>query len=154
MTKYFTILILAAMAYSSNESPAITDSQLKASSPITSITTQCSPPSVTERAWMWAGATERNATQIVRNVEITRRGKKLFVPRSVFADLANPNSVSVMELPLNLTKVVVLGGDASDGYKCVIHIRDGRIVSRKLSDGEFPDNFYEETKYVMIPFVD
>jgi hypothetical protein len=73
---------------------------------------------------------------------------------SSFADLANPHEARVEELKDGSTKVVLEGGDAGDSYDCVIRIKKGRVISRRVSDGEFPDNFFEETTYTMIPYID
>ena len=43
------------------------------------------------------------------------------------------------------------GGDAADSYRAYLVFSRGALVRRRVESGEFPNNFYEETRYVNIP---
>jgi len=77
-------------------------------------------------------------------------GKAIFVPRSVFADLADLNRGNFTLAPRNKLMLTFDGGDASEGYKLDITFSKDRVLSRKRSVGEFPEDF-EATTYVAAP---
>lgn len=102
---------------------------------------------------MWWGGSESSPKLVACQFEIWYKGRRVPVPRSVFADLSSINEVSMKPGKSGMT-FVVEGGDADDGFDCLIRLRNGVVVSRRVQSGEFPTNFYEETKYVSIPFID
>jgi hypothetical protein len=73
---------------------------------------------------------------------------------SVFADLASVHAIQIEEFKDGSAKIVLGGGDAGDSYTCAMRVEKGLIVSRRASDGEFPNNFFEETRYVNIRYKD
>jgi hypothetical protein len=73
-------------------------------------------------------------------------GNSVFVPRSVFSDLADLDSGHI-EKSNNGMVVKFDGGDASESYRLEITFNNKQVSSRKRSSGEFPDDVFERTIY-------
>lgn len=85
----------------------------------------------------------------IERVLVTHKGEAVTVPLSSYADLANARSVALIgPSPRGETNLLIRGGDAGSAYRCTIRIRGGEVVGRRVEDGEFPKNFFEETSYV------
>lgn len=80
---------------------------------------------------------------------------KLYVDASIFANLFNIrwDSVEVKEDGRTAT-MKFSGADAGNGYDAELKIKDGLFLSKKILDGEFPDNFKEECVFTSIPYED
>jgi hypothetical protein len=71
---------------------------------------------------------------------------RVFVPISAYSDLGNPRS-STIETADKGFQIVVRGGDAATSYKATLVFEGGLLRSRKVVNGEFPDEAWEETIY-------
>lgn len=80
---------------------------------------------------------------------------KLYIDASIFANLYNVNweTVKVTEKGPS-AKITFSGADAGSSYRAELMIDNGRFASKRVEDGEFPQNFREECIYTSIPFVD
>lgn len=85
----------------------------------------------------------------VSNVKIWISGKKLFVPRSVFADCTDVGNMSVArEGGINVMTLV--GGDASESYTLKVYFDSKRVKKRELHDLE-SSSLLEVTTYLPLP---
>jgi hypothetical protein len=85
--------------------------------------------------------------RIVLGLEIACGARKVRVPRSCYADLAEQDKLQCHAAKGRLY-VAIIGGDASTSYRAAIEIRGLRTVRRSVSEGEFPAYDHEETTYV------
>lgn len=92
----------------------------------------------------------RYPCSVVDRIDIFVDGQAIAVPRSVFADLADLNRGNFNLASGNRLMLTFDGGDASAGYKLDIAFIKERVLSRKRSVGEFPEDF-ETTTYVAAP---
>jgi hypothetical protein len=103
-------------------------------------------PELRDDPKLWYGFQGWTEPVLVRKIEIYYRGKRIDVPRSVYADLANVDTLAV-ETRKRGCVVLVEGGDAADSYRLTIKVTGEHVDSRDLRDGEFPDNYWEKTIY-------
>jgi hypothetical protein len=68
------------------------------------------------------------------------------VPASAWADLANPNSVTI-RAERGGCVVRIVGGDASESYRALVRVRGLDVVERIVESGEFPGEHRERTRY-------
>ena len=88
----------------------------------------------------------------VSNLKIWVAGKRLFVPRSVFADRADVGSMSVAsEAGMNV--LTLNGGDASEGYTLKVFFDAGHVKKRELYDVE-SNSLLQVTTYLPPPKLD
>ncbi len=83
---------------------------------------------------------------IVDRLSITVGGVALFVPRSLFCDLADLNSAEIRTRGGH-SVLTLLGGDASESYIIKINFDGKNISKRILSSAAEPDQPLEETIY-------
>lgn len=74
--------------------------------------------------------------------------------RGVYCDLAEVSTIRFYRNQHGEVVLVINGGDAHDSYNAYLVFRGGDLVRRRVESGEFPQNFYEETRYVNIPVED
>ncbi len=88
----------------------------------------------------------RYPCSIVDSVEISVNGKVIFVPRSIFCDLADLNTG---EIKIGQTESILTlnGGDASESYFVRIEFDAERIKCRRLFSSIAPDKPLQETVY-------
>jgi hypothetical protein len=79
-------------------------------------------------------------------LELTVAGKSIFVPRSVFADLADVNDAKLV-VQKNTCELLLTGGDASESYIVKVVFNRQRVTYRSLTSGEFPEHPLQETVY-------
>jgi len=77
----------------------------------------------------------RYPCSIVDYLDISVNGKPVFVPRSVFSDLADLNTAEIRR-DGNGAELTLNGGDASESYTIEILLNKAFIKSRTLIDGE------------------
>ncbi len=102
----------------------------------------------------WRGGSESKPKQVVKSLEVRYKGRSYYPRRGVYADLAEVNRVWFQRLKDGRVQLVIEGGDAGDSYNAYLTFKRGQLVQRRVEDGEFPKNFYEETRYVNIPVKD
>ncbi len=85
-------------------------------------------------------------------IDIAVNDKAIFVPRSVFCDLADLNTAEIKIKPKKAI-LILTGGDASESYVVKVEFDRERVKHRVTFSGEFPDKPLEETIYysVIIP---
>lgn len=91
----------------------------------------------------------RMPCSVVDAIAVTVNGKPLFVPRSVFCDLADANTASLKAAASGWV-VTLVGGDASESYGLTIEFDAKHISRRMFTDGESGQklqetNYYEAT---------
>ena len=102
---------------------------------------------------LWYGGAESRPRWVVRNLSLTYRGRQVPLKRGVYSDLAEVNQIRFVRRQGEMV-LVIDGGDAGDSYVAYLFFRGGRLKRRRVEHGEFPKNFYEETRYVSIPVRD
>jgi|ERR1700722_2556186 len=83
---------------------------------------------------------------VVDGLEIAVAGKSVFIPRSVFADLADVNDTK-LATQKGAYVLLLTGGDASESYIVKIMFNSQRVTYRSLTSGEFPKHPLQETTY-------
>jgi len=86
---------------------------------------------------------------IVDRVDITVNGNPLFVPRSVFCDLADLNKAEI-KASESQSILTLYGGDASESYIAKIEFDATQVKRRTLSSGMSPDKPLQETIYHIV----
>lgn len=88
----------------------------------------------------------RYPCSVVDRIEISVNGNRIFVPRSVYSDLADLNNG---EIQLRKAGAVLRlgGGDGSEGYIVTIEFDTDRVKRRIVAPGMSPKSVMEETKY-------
>jgi len=99
-------------------------------------------PSVTQSSCTYS----RYPCSIVERIEITVNGNSLFIPRSVFCDLADLNNAEVITGE-NEAVLTLYGGDASESYMVKIEFDSDKVKRRILSSAIFPDKPLQKTIY-------
>jgi hypothetical protein len=102
---------------------------------------------------LWYGGSEGRPRTVIQSLEIRFKGKRVTLRRGVYCDLAEANELRFKKQGQNVV-LIISGGDAADSYRAYLTFKSGRLTQRRVEDGEFPKNFYEETKFVSIPFKD
>jgi hypothetical protein len=92
----------------------------------------------------------RYPCSLVDNVTISINDKPLFIPRSVFSDLADLNTASLKNSQRGIV-LTFIAGDASEAYVVEITFNAKQVLQRKLFDAEFPANVWQETVYTFKP---
>jgi hypothetical protein len=105
-----------------------------------------SPPDVPDTNCTYS----RIPCSLVDRIDIFANGKPVFVPRSVFSDLADLDRGHFDHARHGRWTLEFDGGDADGAYTIGIVFDDHRVLTRKRSVGEFPENF-ETTTYVAAP---
>ncbi len=85
----------------------------------------------------------------VSNLRIWVAGKKLFVPRSVFADRTDVGKMSLSSAA-EANVLTLDGGDASEGYTVKVFFSARRVEKRKLYDVE-SNSLLQVTTYMPPP---
>jgi hypothetical protein len=91
----------------------------------------------------------RHPCSIVDSIDISVNGKEIFVPRSVFCDLADLNTA---EIRIGQTESILTlnGGDASESYFVRIAFDAERVKWRRLFSSIAPDKPSQETVYRLV----
>lgn len=105
-----------------------------------------------ERAGLWgAGETALGSPEVPIVLTLismrTSDGRRIYVPRSAFADLAEVHTAELRDLA-DGAALLLHGADASESYRAMLRIRGLRVVERTVRWASFPDHFYEKTIYV------
>jgi hypothetical protein len=83
---------------------------------------------------------------IVDRIEITVDSNSLFIPRSIFCDLADLNRAEV-KTGQKIATLTLYGGDASESYVVNIEFDADGVKRRILLSAMFPDQPLQETIY-------
>ena len=90
----------------------------------------------------------RYPCSLVDRIDIKVNETSIFVPRSVYSDLADINKAKLVAGP-NSYILILHGGDASESYKVVINFTRERIISREVWSEEAGKKT-QETKYFRV----
>jgi hypothetical protein len=88
----------------------------------------------------------RHPCSLVDAIAVTVNGEKLFVPRSVFCDLADVNTAS-LKTAGHAWVLALVGGDASESYGLTIEFDAQHISRRARTDGETGQKVQETNYY-------
>lgn len=88
----------------------------------------------------------RYPCSIVDAIDIAVNDKSIFVPRSVFCDLADLNTAQI-QIGQKESTLTLKGGDASESYIVKIFFDGGRVNRRVVASGMLPDRPLQETIY-------
>lgn len=102
---------------------------------------------------LWYGGSESQPRWVVQELSVRYKGRRIPLRRGVYADLAEVNSIRFTARQSE-TVLQVEGGDAADSYRMYLFFRQAQLTRRRVEDGEFPRNSYEETRYVRNPVED
>jgi hypothetical protein len=83
---------------------------------------------------------------LVDHLTITVNGRPLFIPRSIFCDLADLTSAELRASEPR-SALILYGGDASEAYIVKIEFDATQVKSRTLSSGLSPSEPLQETIY-------
>jgi hypothetical protein len=103
---------------------------------------------------LWHGGCVSIPKQVMRKLEVRYRNRVVPIARGAYCDLAEVNTIAFYKNARGEVVLKIEGGDAHDSYRAYLVFRRGELVRRRVESGEFPKNFYEETRYVNIPVVD
>jgi hypothetical protein len=98
-------------------------------------------------AGLWFGGSESTPTEVVQRVDVWFDGEAVAIGRGCYADLSSVTEASIYLLT-DGAELRIKGGDAADSYTAYLRFRKGELVSRRVEDGEFPENFFEGTHFV------
>jgi len=149
----FMILLTEVYAGTSQQSPlrleahGVTIDGVPIKATVKTITYSPTPDSKRDVHW-WGTIDDGFATPniIVFAVDIREGRMGLHVPLSAFADLSEPNEVSVASCKQGFT-VIIRGGEAAASYEALLVFENGVIRRRKVVHMGFPDEAWEETHY-------
>jgi hypothetical protein len=79
-------------------------------------------------------------------IDIAVNDKSIFVPCSVFCDLADLNTAQIQSGQKE-SILTLKGGDASESYIVRIVFDAGRVKRRVIASGMLPDQPLQETTY-------
>jgi hypothetical protein len=100
---------------------------------------------------LWYGAELSPPKEVVQRCEVRYRGRRIPIGRGAYCDLSEINSVYFYKNRRGEMVLKIEGGDAAGSYRAYLVFSRGALVRRRVESGEFPNNFYEETRYVNIP---
>jgi len=92
----------------------------------------------------------RHPCSIVDRVDIVVNGKSIFVPRSVYSDLADLNNGEIIIEKRKVLLLTFTGGDASESYIVKIEFDEEGVKRRVLIDTESKKPLQETTYYKVI----
>ena len=87
---------------------------------------------------------------IVTKLVVTMGRDTVLIPFSAYGDLSEPNELWVSCGGAGAT-VFISGGDAAGGYDATLVVLHGLLYRRRVENGEFPSETWEETVYSMWP---
>ena len=88
----------------------------------------------------------RYPCSLVDSLEIAVNGNSLFIPRSVFCDLADLYKAE-LKIGKKCSILMLFGGDASESYIVKIEFNESRVCRRILSSALSPDQSFQETVF-------
>jgi hypothetical protein len=100
---------------------------------------------------LWYGVELSPPQEVVQRCEVRYRGRRIPIGRGAYCDLSEINSVYFYKNKRGEIVLKIEGGDAAGSYRAYLVFSRGTLVRRRVESGEFPNNFYEETRYVNIP---
>jgi hypothetical protein len=83
---------------------------------------------------------------IVDRIQISVNGKRLFVPRSAFCDLADLNRTEI-SVEINGSTLRLEGGDGAESFIAKIEFDATQVKRRTVEGGESGGQLSEETNY-------
>jgi hypothetical protein len=89
---------------------------------------------------------EAKAVTLVQKLEISVQGKRLFVPRSVFADLIDPRVASIKSEKEDLV-LTIAGADGAESYFVHVYFDTTKVKRRTLYSALTPSVIAEDTHY-------
>jgi hypothetical protein len=84
----------------------------------------------------------------VERIEININNQGIFIPASVYCNLADLNKLSIKSIGKEYM-LILTGGDASEAYMVKIYFNKERVMKKIISSLITPDTPSEETKYYM-----
>jgi hypothetical protein len=98
------------------------------------------------KAYAWGGDETTPPKKIIKTITVLKNGQNLFIPLSAYADLGNPNKISLSKLPRGF-RLTISGGDAAGSYDARLDFKKNEISRRRVASGEFPKEVWEETTF-------
>jgi hypothetical protein len=89
---------------------------------------------------------DAKAVTVVRKLELSVGGKRIFVPRSVFTDLLDPRSASIRSQK-GAFILTIAGGDGAESYFVHIHFDTTNVTRRTLYSSLTPSTPTADTHY-------
>ncbi len=89
---------------------------------------------------------EAKAVTLAQMLEISVQGKRVFVPRSVFADLIDPRVASIKAQKGDFV-LTIAGADGAEAYSVNVYFDATKVKRRTLSSALTPSVIAEDTHY-------
>jgi hypothetical protein len=99
---------------------------------------------------LWYGVELSPPQEVVQRCEVRYRGRRIPIRRGAYCDLSDINSVYFYKNKRGEIVLKIEGGDAAGSYQAYLVFSRGELIRRRVESTAFPNNFYEETKYVNI----
>ena len=101
----------------------------------------------------WGTRFGSDCSSRVFNISIERTGKSEFgIPASSYSDLDNIDRVSIVKKTGKRFMLKMTGGDAMDGYNCILEFDGQLLIRRTVKSREMPIYWNESTLYdISIP---
>jgi len=101
--------------------------------------------------WRWGVAgDESGADSVITEMSVTVDHRECLVPRSVYADLADPTSIKISRTVRGF-EIVICGGQEATYYRARTQWRGGLVRERWVRGAAFPDEAWEHTLYGWVP---
>lgn len=97
-----------------------------------------------DRALLWGGDQSFPATEVLVEVKVWLGEKEIPIPLSAYADLGRPYKISLKNLNSGFD-LQVDGADAGCSYHATLHFANGKLVSKYIHHGEFPQAYQKIT---------
>lgn len=100
-----------------------------------------------KEGFRWGGEDAIAPLTLITSIIVQSGADKIFVPLSAYSDLGDPRRISLKTIGTGV-ELTITGGDAGVAYSAVLVFKEGWLTHRRVAHGEFPDEAWEETKYV------
>ena len=100
---------------------------------------------------LWYGGEFSLPKEVVRQCEVRYRGRRVPLGRGAYCDLSEVNRIYFYRNARGEVVLKIEGGDAGNSYQAYLVFSRGVLIRRRVESTAFPNNFYEETRYVNIP---
>jgi hypothetical protein len=100
---------------------------------------------------LWYGGEFSPPKEVVQRCEVRYRGRRVPIWRGTYSDLSEVNHIHFYRNSRSEIVLKIEGGDAGNSYQAYLVFSKGELVRRRVESTAFPNNFYEETRYVNIP---
>lgn len=102
--------------------------------------------SLFKEGFRWGGEDAMVPPTLITSIVVQNGANKIFVPLSAYSDLGDPRRISLKSSAAGV-ELAIAGGDAGVAYNAVLVFEKGWLTRRRVANGEFPEQAWEETRY-------